>query len=249
MRRRPAAVLLLTMIAGAVPVPAAPPATRKTWELGPFSWIKRAPAERGAPANEHPFRGEATALARSLGGVQVVSRDREEPLFDPAEAAALGKALAEAFAVAEPGQDLLLLSTARRRAGFFNDALSVTARLFIQGGQLQLIVQDARQNAVLLYNLEPRTPVFEHGSRTRPGPVVLKAEGAVSRRPDWLALPLDPSAARPTATLAPQPPSPPPPTTPTSLEDRLRSLRHLLEQGLISKEDYEAKKRELLKEL
>jgi hypothetical protein len=257
----PAVALALTMMVGGVPASAAPTGSRQSWELSPFSWIKLKPAEKGAPANDHPLSVEAAVLTQALGTVRLASGSKVEPLFDPAEAADLGKVIAEAFAVAEPGQDLELLSTAKRGTGFFTQSVSVAARIFLQEGRLNLIVHDARLDVVFLYGIESRMPLIEYGSRTRPSPVVLRAAGAEARRPDWVVLPLVagvPTTAATPATAAPlkvQPPSLPLPSPqpssppPTSLEDRLRSLKRLLEQDLISREDYEKKKQELLKGL
>ena len=243
----PTLTLVLMMLPGAGPAMAAPPGPRQSWELSLFTWIKLKPAEKGAPANGHPLPVEVATLAQALGSVRVVSGSAEEPLFEPAEAADLGKVLAEALAVAGPGQDLELLSTVKRGTGFFSQSLSVAARVFVQEGRLNLIVHEARQDVVFLYGLETRMPVIEYGSRTRtrPSGVVLRAAGAEARRPDWIVLPL--AAPKP---LAAAPAAPPPQRTPAaSLEERLRNLKRLLDQDLISREDYEKKKQELLKGL
>jgi hypothetical protein len=261
MKPLPALALALTMMVGGAPASPASTGSRQSWELSPFTWVKLKPAEKGVLANGHPLSVDAATLTQALGTVRLVLGAKEEPLFDPAEATDLGKVMAEALAVAEPGQDLELLSTAKRGLGFFSPNESVTARVFVQEGRLNLIIHDARLDVVFLHGIESRMPLIEYGSRTRSSPVALRAAGAEVRRPDWVALPL--MAAAPAASVAPAiaappkvlPPSPPPPSTPpltpppTSLEDRLRSLKRLLDQDLISREDYEKKKQELLKGL
>ena len=245
MRHFPTAALALMLVFGSLPALAGGGGTRRTWGLAPFSWIKCIPAEKGAPSNGHPLQVDAATLARALGTVQFVSGSKEEPLFEPAETVSLGKAMSEALALAEPGEDLELLSTTKRGQGILSQSPTVTARVFVEGGKLNLIAHDARLNFAELYYLEFRMPKVECGSRTTPGTVVLKAQGAESRRPDWIILPL---AARTPVVLA-QPLSPSPPVPPASLEDRLRSLKRLRDQNLITDEDYTKKKQELLKNL
>jgi hypothetical protein len=241
-----AAAALALLITGPVPTFAAPASARRSWELSPFSWIKRLPAERGAPSNGHPLRVEAKELVQVLGTLQFVAGAAEEPLFAPAEAAALGKLLAEALAQAEPGEDLVLLSTSKRDTGMFGKSLSVTARIFAQDGKLNLIVHDTRLDFVDLYFIDFRMPTFNHGSRTAAGTVVLKAAGAELRRPDWIVLPL----LAPVVAIVAAPPVAVQPASalPTSLEERLRGLKRLREQNLITEAEYAKKKQELLKD-
>ena len=246
MKPLPIVALALLLIPGSSPAIAAPSDTRHNWEIAPWNWIRRKPSEKGAPANGHPLRVDAATLVQVLGTLRFESKSAEEPLFSQAEAKDLGKAMAEALSLAEPGEDLELLSTSKRDAGTFSDTLGVTARVFVQAGRLNIIVHDARLDFVRLYYTEFREPKFEYGSRTTAGTVVLKASGADLRRPDWAVLPL--VAAGP--DLHPQPmiqvPAQPA-ATPPSLENRLRDLKHLREQNLITEEEYAKKKEELLK--
>ena len=244
MKNLPLVALVLLMLAGPSPANAAPAGTRHNWEISPWSWIRRKPAEKGAPANAHPLQVEAATLVQALGTLRLEAGGANEPLFDSTEAKDLGKAMAEALSVAEPGEDLELLSTSKRDAGSFGDSLGVTARVFVQAGKLNIIVHDARLEFVRQYYLEFRMPKFEYGSRTATGTVVLKGAGVELRRPDWAVLPLVPVVTPQPGVPLPAPASAPP--TP-SLESRLRDLKHLREQNLITEEEYAKKKEELLK--
>lgn len=237
--------LALMMVSGAWPALAAPPEAPRAWNISTYSWVRRSPAEKGAPANGQPLRVEAEVLVQALGTVRVLTGSVEEPLFTPSEAADLGKILAGALAVAKPDEDLELMSTAKRDPGMFGLALSVAARLFARDGKLNLIVRDGRMDWAYGYSLNLRMPPFDYGSRAAAGTAVLKAAGAEARRSDWLILPLP--AKAPAAVS--QPASPQATPRPPSLEDRLRSLRQLRDQNLISEEDYAKKKEELLKAL
>jgi hypothetical protein len=238
--------LVLLIVPGSSPA-AAPSGTRHNWEITPWSWIRLKPAEKGAPANGHPLRVEAATLVQALGTLRLEAGGANEPLFDSTEAKDLGKAMAEALSVAEPGEDLELLSTSKRDTGTFGDSLGVTARVFVQAGKLNIIVHDARLEFVRQYYLEFRMPKFEYGSRTAAGTVVLKGAGVELRRPDWAVLPL--VAATPVITPQPEVPLPAPASAPPapSLESRLRDLKYLREQNLITEEEYAKKKEELLK--
>src|SRR5664279_5177660 len=134
------AALALLMIPGPSPAIAAPSRTRHNWEIAPWNWIRRKPAEKGAPANGHPLRVAAGTLAQALDTLRIAAGDADEPLFSQPETRDLGKAMAEALSLAEPGEDLELLSTSKRDRGTFGDSLGVTARVFVRDGKLNIIV-------------------------------------------------------------------------------------------------------------
>jgi hypothetical protein len=223
-------------------------APQTLWDFAPSSHIRRIAAEKGAPANSQPLKVDAATLARALGGVRFMAKaDKEELLFIPSEAVAIGDAMGEALALAQPGEDLELLSAANRGRGVFSSNRTVTARVFVLDGKLNLIVREARLD-VLNYpsftdNAQPR---FDYGSRAKAGGVVLKAPGAQAPRADWLVLPLD--AAPPAPTAAPvQAPPEPPPARAGSVEERLRDLKRFRDQGLITEAEYAQSKQDLLK--
>jgi len=218
-------------------------ATREQWKLGEFTWLKRLPAEAGAPANAHPVRIEAEALREKLGSITFTTEKGREALFAQDELAPILGALREALSLAGPGEDLLLLSTHRRGGSFLNAPNGVTARIFVQDGQLNLIVHDARLEFVDRYRGMQVLPQFHYGSRVAAGPVELQSPAAASRRKDWLAFPLvaasapeRPAAAREGADFERQ-------------EKRLRALKRMREENLITEEEYQQKRREVLKEL
>lgn len=231
MMRRSATALALLLIPASLAV-AGP---RRLWDFAPFSSLRRSPAEQGAPPNSQPLQVAPEVLARALGSVRFLDEGRERPLFEPEELPALTVALAEALALAQPGEDLDLLSNFKRGGTFLANSRAVTGKLFVQGGKLNLLVKEPRLDYLVQYNLETRPPTVAYGSRATPGAVALKAAGAEVRRGDWLAL-----------TLAP--PEPGPPVTPGStVEDRLRELKRFRDQGLITESEYAQQKEETLK--
>jgi len=255
--------LLATLLTGTALVAASGP--KKAWQISPFTWIRCVPAEAGATPNGHPLKAEPAVLEQALRTVRFMNGAKEEALFSAQEAQGLSRILSEALEVAAPGEDLELLSTSKRESWLLDPSLTITARLFAQDGRLHLLVHDTRLDFVYTYYIDFRMPKFVFGSRKTPSPVSLKAAGAESRRADWLVLPLPavatPAAAvppapapvapapkpAPAATLAP-PPAPPKPL-PASLEERLRKLKQLRDQDLISEADYQKRKQELLKEI
>lgn len=230
--------------------PAGAETPRKTWAFASLSWVKRTALEPGAPANGQPFPVEAPALARALGSVTLVQGGREEPLFSAKEAEQASRALAEALAAARPDEDLELVSSAKRSEGFLGSVTSVTARVFVRDGSLNLIVHDARLDLPFRYYQMGWMPSYEIGGRARAGDEVLRAGGARQVRPDWVALSLAPAPPPPVAPApAAQPPaSAAPAPAVTSLEDKLRALKRFRDQGLITPAEYERKKQELLKD-
>jgi hypothetical protein len=116
----------------------------------------------------------------------------------------------------------------------------VAARVFVQDGKLNLIVQDARLDFKYRYLMTNQMPVVQYGSRAKPGAVVLKAAGAELPRPDWVVLPL--------ATTSAAQPEPAAATPALSVEDRLTGLKRFREQNLITEEEYTRKKAEILKD-
>lgn len=217
---------------------------RTNWELKEFTWVKLVPAEKGAAAAEHPAKLDGEALRRCLRAI----RCGDESLFEAREADQLVKPLLEAFAVAEPGEDLVLLSTGRRGGGFMNPSFGVTARLFLEGGKVQVIVRDARLDFVDRYRVRGEKPEFVYGSRTQAGSAKIAGEGLASRRSDWVEFPAVPYVA-PAAVLPGFQGAPAPAAPAETPETRLRALKRLREENLITEEEYQKKRQEILKSL
>ncbi len=218
---------------------------RTNWEMKEFTWVKLVPAEAGAAPSQHPAQLDGEVLRRGLKAI----RFGEEALFEGREVDQLVKPLLEAFAVADPGEDLVLLSTGRRGGGFLNPSFGVTARLFVQGGKVQVIVRDTRLDFVDRYRVRGEKPEFVYGSRAQAGSAALKGEGLASRRGDWVEFPAVPAAA-PAAVLPGFQGAPEPRAVPAEgPEARLRALKRLREENLITEDEYQAKRQEILKNL
>ena len=242
----------------------APGATSKqrSWSIHEFTRIELVPREAGAEPNQHPATLQADALRQQLAQIQSVGRNGAQPLFAPDELSELVLPLTQALGRAGPGEDVLLLSSARRAGEMFMSPTAVTARLFVQGGQLQFIVRDARLDFYDTYRGTNVAPRFSFGSRKSAGGATVQSAAATSLRPDWLAIPLQASApanaAPAPAALAPAPAvnataaAPPPARKPLDaagaedIERRLQTLKRLHDKGLISEDEYQQKRKEIL---
>lgn len=250
------------------------PSDRRVWRIAEFTAIQRAEREAGAAANQHPATIPPETLRQLLAPVRLVVGNGTQPLFAPDEISDLIEPLAEALSVAAPGDDLLLLTTHRRGAGVLMAPLGLTARLFVQDNALHLIVHEARRDFVNAYIGSRIPPTFTFGSRSRAGLVTLQDPGATVRRADWLAIPVNrvaaaapapapqpvvlpaPATGVPPKAQAAMPPAPvaapaarPAPASADEVEQRLLTLKRLRERGLISEEEYQQKRREILQAL
>ena len=234
---------------------------RTTWELSDYTWVKLVSVEKGAGAVEHPVDLDGAALRRGLAAIQFGG----DSLFEAKELDTLVKPLVEALAGARPDEEVVLLSTNRRGAGFLSTPYGLTARMFVEGGRVNLIVHDARLDFVGRVRANDMVPRFSYGSRTVAGEVVLDAKGLVAGRSDWVAFPAVVAKTAPVAApvaLAPEPPvaAPPAPPVPAVVQTpapapavvapdqamRLRTLKRLREENLISEEEYQKKRKEIL---
>jgi hypothetical protein len=245
---------------------------RSYWEVNRVTWVRLVPREKDSLQNQHPARLDPGAVQRQLEEVRLVAEGAEEPLFAKDELAALVGPICEALGVADPEEDLVLLSSHRRGAGLMAPQLGLTARLFLQGGSLNLIVHETRLEFVGRYLMDNDKPNFQFGTRKAPGPAVLRCASAQPSRRDWLAFPA-PLAGQPAGLPPPAAPSPslekkvsapaaPPAVAPPSSypkegkvrdaafleeqEARLRALKRMREGNLITEEEYQRKRREIL---
>lgn len=254
------------------PAGSAASSKQRNWRIGEFTSLQLAPREAGTPPNDQPAQISGDALRRQLALVRF-GDGAGRPLFAADELGELVEPLVQALSVAGPGDDLLLVSSSRRDGGILMPPTAVTARLFVQGGALQVIVHDARFDFYDKYRGTSVAPTFVPGSRTAATSTAIRSEGAANRRGDWLAIPMGAGAAAappppppppvglaapaaaglaatpaaPAAAPAPRPLSPREPGFAEDVEQRLLLLKRLRDKGLISEPEYEQKRAEILK--
>ncbi len=247
---------------------------RRVWPIGEFTEVRLVAAEPGAAANAHPINLPPETLRALLAGVRVPTAGiGDEPLFGVSELADLLESLHDALAVAAPNEDVLLVSTSRRGGGLLTAPTAVTARLFVVGDRLNLIVHDNRLEFFGQYRGAGTLPTFVFGSRANPSLSSVRHPAAAARRGDWLEIPFAAAnaavalpmpapvaPAAPGAVAAPMPAAPAAvaPAAPARARDpafyeeqelRLKSLKRLRDNNLISEEEYQQKRREILQTL
>ena len=245
---------------------------RRSWEVREFSSVRLVPRETGSSANEHPVRLDAETVRQLLGQLRLESRDGAQPLLVDDEVAELAEPLTQALANATVDDDVLLVSTSRRGGGPLAQRLAVTARLFVQGGSLNFIVHDSRFEFYDRFRATRTAPEFTFGSRQNAGVGVITAVSGASKRADWVALSLATSfgaaplgAAMPGAAAPSAAPTPSRASAPASepaaatvprardaqfaddIEQRLLTLQRLRDNGVISEQEYQNKRSEILR--
>jgi hypothetical protein len=254
-------------------------AGQRVWRIKDFMTVELVAREANSPANQLPMKIDAEALRQLLTPIRVVEQGSTQPLFVADEIAELTAPLQQALALAGPNDDVLLLSSARRGSAVVLAPTAITARLWVQGDSLQLIVHDANLDFYDAYRGNRIVPKWNFGSRATPGTASLQSANARNLRSDWLAMPLQvaTAAAATSATtvpLAPVAATPPvvravapaatavtlpaaaaaatPTATgrdPEAIEQRLLLLKRLHANGLISDDEYQQKRKEILQQL
>ena len=239
---------------------------QRVWRIREFTTIELAPREPGATANQQPIQLQPDVLRQQLALVQTSVRGSPHALFATDELAELIEPLVQALGRAGPGDDVLLVSSSRRDAGILLGPTAITARLFVQGDSLQFIVHDTRLDFYDTYRGTNRPPRFGPGSRASASDAAIQSVGAPNQRADWLSIPLRmaapviapaPVPAAQTAAppaAAPAVPSALAPPARKSLDDpaehdierRLETLKRLRDKGLISEDEYQQKRKEIL---
>lgn len=245
------------------------PAKVKAWREAPsgalyWNQLDRVePSGRGGPAedapNLHPALASEAALATALGMLAYRSpRGEVLPLFSPEEIKRLQMALAAAFAVASPAQDVLFVSTGPKKERGYTRKLSAAGRLFYANGGLNVLVGEAGRdlmNEVQSAHGGQLTVGFDFGQRSiaAKGVALVPAAGspAVSVRSDWLRVPLALQSGAAAAAAAPGVSRPPAGASPAikAQEERFELLQRLHQKGLITDAEYEKKREDLLKNL
>lgn len=241
---------------------------------GLFSYVRIERAEAGAPPNRHPVVLAPASLRAALATVQL----RGEPLFNDSELDEIVPPLTTALGQASPDQDVSFAVPGRHGGFVVGATRSVTSgRLFRDAGGLQLIVGLAQKPFEAQFNATGVLIPFEPGRRAAPVDATVRLAalqtGASLRRGDWVSLSLDevkaatagaqaPAAAAPSAVAASAvqaaspaaPAASAPAATPDAeavyrnVSERLKALARLRDAGLITPQEYEQKRRQILGE-
>lgn len=216
-----------------------------------------------AAPNDHPVDIPAKRIKTWLNDLEVRTEDGGEPIaLVPAERLSeLSTILAQALGDAQPDEDVVFHVFRTAGSWFGSERRVTTARVFYRNGALNLIFGDLDDffSEQIDRSLQPLRPGNRDSESELSGSVVDSPRVAfVDNRDDWIRLDAVPviaaKALRPRAAVAaPAPVSVPAPVSQdprwSQLEERLLILDGLRQKGLISQDDYETKKLELLEVL
>ncbi|MGH8502261.1 MAG: SHOCT domain-containing protein [Gammaproteobacteria bacterium] len=209
--------------------------------------------------NDHPVELKPAQIRRWLGDLQVRPEEGNEPvpLIPVTLLPRLSVLVAQALGDARPDQDVVFHSFRRAGSWFGSERRATTARVFYRDDALNLIFGELDDffSEQVDRNLQPLKPGSRSASADTSGELIGAPQVAfVDGRADWIRLDRSaiapaPVAARPAAAspaiAAPAEQMPRDPRW-IQLEERLLILDGLRSKGLITDEDYETKKRELL---
>jgi hypothetical protein len=230
------------------------------------NYVRLVPAETGAPTNSHPFIISPRDLRKLLAGINVVGADSigKAPVFSKEQLDMVVPPLATALSKAGPHQDVTFAVAAYPGLfGSYSTKSVTTGRLFVNAGSMNLIF-GLMQERFGRSDYEYKVPKIAPGIRARRidlAPWQLDAGNAnvYEQRGDWLVFN---QSAIPAAAIAPTRPSPEAgvrpggdTTSPTidakaqEIENRLRLLDRLKENGAITEQEYRERRRAILEQL
>ncbi|MDP8257296.1 MAG: SHOCT domain-containing protein [Candidatus Alcyoniella australis] len=212
---------------------------------------------------EHPYEIDAEHLAFVLEQVTFQEygflkwRDRGRLFYDE-EVAELAQPLSQALAQAGPDQVIVFRSSARKRDLLLPTNRLTSGMLFHSGGELQLVIGNLNWEQIdpdaEYYQDDPRertllTPYRLVVDELMTRPPVDKNERLLKREHNnWLQFDVQALLALAQPEEEPASPVVVVPVAP-NVEQRLQTLKELYEQELITQEEYEQKRQEILDEL
>lgn len=247
----------------------AAPRTVAMVHQGLFNYVRIERAEDGAAPNQHPLDLGEEDLARMLGAVRLGTK----PLLDKDDLGEIIPHLVAALGRATAQQDVSFALAGKHTGfGLFAARDVTTGRLFNTADGLQLIVGMAHQPFEDQFKARGTLIPFEPGRRAAPlaGAVALKvaASAGTLQRADWVVLrpaataqaqtPAPTTAPAPAARQAPaaapsavSPVQPAASATPADarfreISERLKTLERLRDSGLITPQEYEQKRKQVL---
>ena len=228
-------------------------------------------------ANAHPANVSTERLSSLLESleVRIPGQKKTQSLFNPAGIQILSEKIKQGLAAAAPGEDVTFAYVGTypvlAMMAILKEDKITTGRVFCQDGKINIIfgLLNEKVNEKEDRRLNPYLP----GSRSKVTPqewvLVEKSggEGFTRKRPDWLVFPLAAPAFKATSSVEPAVPVDVPaaaviaPVVPDvtratpvqavkkSPEERLTILNGLKSKGLVTEEEYRAKRQEILNDL
>jgi hypothetical protein len=222
--------------------------------------------------NEHPVSLDAGQIRSVLSSLEIMlpKQDKSVPVFAKPELETLEKYLSQGLAEAGPDEDVVFAVIGDYRAvyGFAKVPKYTSGRVFYREGKLNIIfgkIQEDYKSYGLYAPVDRRTDPLLPGSRSVSSEHVWRLLGQPDQsfyssntgvRSDWVILDLASMEARAAlgenapAAQAPGMSGPQPYYgNQKTVEERLQTLNDLKSKKLITDEEYEKKRLEILKEL
>lgn len=209
--------------------------------------------EAGSDAVQHPQQLDPAAVSALLKQIKI-RRSRGEPelLFDDDHADELREFsawLSEGLALAGPDNDLLFHYPQNRGLGLIRENLMTTGRVFVSDGKLNIIFGDIQEYYEGQWLRAKLLPKFKAASRKQ---AVLQGREVVNTtnaklaspaRKDWVQISL---TAVPASAARRADGGPAAAPAPASASDRLLKLKDLHDKGLITNDEFEAKRKQII---
>jgi hypothetical protein len=220
------------------------------------------------PPNEHPVSLDMDQIRTVLSSLEIMlpKQDKSVPVFEKPELENLEKYLSQGLAKAGPDEDVIFAVIGDYRAvyGLAKVPKYTSGRVFYREGKLNIIfgkIQEDYKSYGLYAPVDRRTDPLLPGSRSVPSVHVWQLldqpdqsfnMSNTGTRSDWIILDLASMEAR--AALgekasAPQVPAQPFYGVNKSVEERLETLNDLKNKKLITEEEYQKKRLDILKDL
>lgn len=216
------------------------------------------------PANGHPVSFDEEQIRMALSSLEFMTpgNDSSSPVFDKPELDVLARYLPTALAQSGPEEDVAFAVVGNFKAvyGLAKEQMYTSGRIFYRDGKLNIIFGEIHgkywPNADRrLYPLAPgsrfKSTVHTWALLNQPDQVFYS--GSEGQRTDWVVLDLASMEARAAmgekATTTQAPAAVPYYGTQKSVQERLQILNELKNKNLITSEEYEKKRLEILKDL
>ena len=211
------------------------------WSAGEFDQIYLVPM----PEETHlqPQKLLIEGLVPALLGLKGSVEGGMRPLFNPDTATAFARGLVAALGTASPAQDaLFLITTSAGFLGLFGNPLGNSGRAFIDRNGLNLIFGEIGVDFVGPYHIAGKVRKFEFGSRSEASHSQVTSSVGKQARSDWVVISIKPADGTKTPAVTGMDQN-----ELEAQEQRLKRLKQLREKNLITAQEYEAKKAEILK--
>lgn len=218
------------------------------WSEGEFEQVHLV-ANGGVGGNVHPQALPVDGLSKALITLRTKSGGVAKPLLTQEGAASLARGLAAALSKATPQQDLLfMVTTAESGSGLFVNRLGNSGRAFMDKNGLNILLAEAHVDFVSAYRGTKKARAFDFGTRGSASGATLEGAGMANPRGDWVVLPIAAMRAQAPAAAAAALPAVRDEQYYAAQESRLKALKRLRDQNLITEEEYQGKRNEIMKD-